>query len=1122
MRCTRCRHENPPLARFCSECGLALVPKCASCGVELPPGAKFCVQCGQPGGESGTGSPLSPRTYTPKHLVEKILSSRDALDGERKRVTVLFADMKGSMELLAERDPEDARGLLDPVLKLMMQAVHLYEGTVNQVMGDGIMALFGAPVAHEDHAVRACYAALKMQESVKAHAEAVRREHGVTVQIRVGINSGEVVVREISSDLRMDYTAVGQTTHLAARMEQLADAGAILIAPDTLALVEGYVAVRPLGPIPVKGVKQPINVHELTGAGLARTRLQAARARGLSRFIGRDSEMAQLRAAIEEGRNARGQIIAVVGEPGAGKSRLYYEFIHSHDTQGWLVLESRSVSYGKATAYLALATLFRNYFKIETRDDISAVRTKVAEDLLALDESLREAIPPMLSLLDALPEDHAFLSLEPVAQRRAIHDAAKRTLLRQSQVKPLLLVFEDLHWIDSETQVFLDVLIESVPAAHIVVAVNYRPQYQHRWGSKTYYRQLRLDSLPREGADRLIEALLGGDPSVAGLKALLTERTEGNPLFIEESVRMLFESGALVGVPGGYRLVGACEAITVPATVQSIIAARIDQLDAADKELLQAAAVVGMHVPLALLQIVSGISDDELQSSVARLQEAEFIRETRLFPELEFSFKHALTHDVAYEGVLYERRKTLHRQIVATIERLYAERLVEHLELLAHHAVRGAVWDKALRYLHEAAGKAAVRSANREALALLDQALEIAAKLPETVETLSQILDVQLKRGPALIQLKGGHDPEAERCYASAEELCKKLHDESRLFPAIWGQWAAAFYSGRCRPAEQLGERLLIIGRASTDSTRLLEGHHCLWSSFLQSARLVEGCSHADEGIKLYDRAVHHTAGLLYGGHDPGACARFASSWMLWDRGYPDRALRRALDAERLAHELAHVNTIAAATSFATYLYYLRGDSELAFEKTLALEDIAKMHSLAPYIGFGSLMRACLANSSERTTESVANAAASLSSMRGFRYATAAAALAELLGEIGELSKGLEVLDRAITIAERDGMSLHLSEFHRLRGELLVKQSDAARIHAISDVQRALQIARRQDARSLELRALMTLARLHTDREKREEMREQIRKTYGWFTEGFDTRDLRAAALEFNSPAASL
>jgi class 3 adenylate cyclase len=416
------------------------------------------------------------------------------------------------MELLAERDPEEARQLLDPVLERMMAAVHQYEGTVNQVMGDGIMALFGAPLAHEDHAVRACYAALRMQAAVQQYATEVQRTHGVPIHMRVGLNAGEAVVRSIGSDLHMDYTAVGQTTHLAARMEQMAMPGSILITPAVLGLVEGFVQVKALGAMPVRGLRDPVEVYEVTGAGMVRSRLQAAVARGLTRFVGRQHELEAVQQALAQAQAGQGQGVALVGEAGVGKSRLVYEVVHSHRTQGWLGLASTSVSYGKATPYFPLIDLLKRYCHVEERDDPRTIRAKVTGQLLTLDETLHGTIPALLALLDALPADSPFLTLDPLQRRQRTLDGLKRLLLRESQEQPLLLVCEDLHWIDTETQALLDSLVESLPTARLLLLVNYRPEYQHGWGSKTYYRQLRLDPLPPASADEFLQALLGDAP----------------------------------------------------------------------------------------------------------------------------------------------------------------------------------------------------------------------------------------------------------------------------------------------------------------------------------------------------------------------------------------------------------------------------------------------------------------------------------------------------------------------------------------------------------------------------------------------------------------------------------
>jgi class 3 adenylate cyclase len=522
--CPQCGQDNPAPARFCMGCGRPLAARCAACQTELPAGARFCFSCGQAVAAAVPPPARSPESYTPKHLAERILTSKDALEGERKHVTVLFADLKGSMELLADRDPEEARRLLDPVLELMMDAVHRYEGTVNQVMGDGIMALFGAPLAHEDHAVRACYSALRMQDAVKAYAENVRRLHGVEVQIRVGVNSGEVVVRSIGSDLRVDYTAVGQTTHLAARMEQLATPGTIRVTNETVRLTEGYVEVRSLGPIPVKGLADPVDIYEVTGAGAVRTRLQASARRGLSRFVGRDPELEHLRRAQALAASGRGQVVAIVGEAGVGKSRLLYEFTHSHRLNDWLILESSSVSYGKATSYLPVIDLLKRYFKIQDRDERREIREKVTGKLLTLDRALEPTLPALRALLDVPVDDGPWPALDPAERRQRTLDAVKRLLLREAREQPLLVIFEDLHWVDGESQSLLDNIVDSLASSPVLLLVNYRPEYQHGWGSRTYYSQLRLDALPAESAGELLDTLLGGDATLAPLKEMLVRR----------------------------------------------------------------------------------------------------------------------------------------------------------------------------------------------------------------------------------------------------------------------------------------------------------------------------------------------------------------------------------------------------------------------------------------------------------------------------------------------------------------------------------------------------------------------------------------------------------------------
>jgi tetratricopeptide (TPR) repeat protein len=624
----------------------------------------------------------------------------------------------------------------------------------------------------------------------------------------------------------MDYSAVGPTTHLAARMEQLATPGTIRLPAATLRLVEGLVRVTALGPMPVKGLTEPVEVFELLGATPVRRRLQATVARGLTRFVGRDQELTALTQALAQASQGQGQLVALIGEAGVGKSRLVYEFVHGHATQGWRVLESASVSYGKATPYFPVIDLLKRYAHVDDTDDVRAIRAKVTGQVLTLDETLQDTLPALLALLDVLPDDSPFRQLDPAQRRQRTLTALKRVLLRESQVQPLLLVFEDLHWFDTETQALLDSLVESLPTAQLLLLVNYRPEYQHGWGSKTYYTQLRLDPLPRASAAAVLQALLGDDPSLVPLTQLLVARTAGNPFFLEESVRTLMETSVLVGETGAYRLARPLHGIQVPATVQAVLAARIDRLPPEAKRLLQTAAVIGTEVSFPLLTAIADQPDIELHRHLAHLQAAEFLYETRLFPEPDYTFKHALTHEVAYGSLLHERRRALHARIVEALEALAGDRMVEQVECLAHHALRGEVWDKALVYNQQAGEKVETRSAYPEAVGYFEQALSVLAHLPETRDTREQAIDLRLALRTAL--WPSGDFMRTLACLREAEALATAL-DDSRRLGQVSIFLAHQFYTeGAYDQAIAAAERALALATSGGEVTLKARAHQSL------------------------------------------------------------------------------------------------------------------------------------------------------------------------------------------------------------------------------------------------------------------------------------------------------
>ena len=1034
MQCPRCQHENTPKAKFCEECAAPLARTCANCGTQLSPTAKFCPECAH----SVAAGPAerrfaTPDSYTPMHLVEKIINSKAALEGERKQVTVLFADLKGSMELLADRDPEEARKLLDPVLEHMMEAVHRYEGTVNQVMGDGIMALFGAPLAHEDHAVRACYAALRMQETVKKYAEGVRREYGVTIRIRVGLNSGDVVVRSIGSDLHMDYTAVGQTTHLAARMEQIADPATILMAADTLYLAEGFVQVQSLGPIPVKGLAAPVEVYELMGASPMRSRLQAAAARGLTTFVGRDAEMETLFTALDEAKAGKGQVVAVVGEPGVGKSRLFWEFTHSHRTQDCLVLEAASVSYGKATTYLPVIDLIKGYFQIEPRDDTRKVREKVTGRLFSLDRALEGCLAPLLWLLEVGAEDPDWERLDPLMRRQRLLESLRRLVLRESQVQPLVLMFEDLHWIDAETQALLDYLMESLPTARLLVLVNYRPEYRHAWGSKTYYRQLRIDPLSLASAGQLLGALLGGDPSMVALRPVLIARTEGNPFFLEESVRSLVETGVLAGDRGAFRLVKLIDTLQIPATTQTILAARIDRLSPEDKGLLQTASVIGKDVPYPLLQAIAETDEPTLRAGMTRLQAAEFLYEVQLFPETQYTFKHALTHEVAYASLLADRRRRLHVRAVDALELIYAQRLDEQIERLAQHASRGDVWDKAVTYLRDAATKAQLRCAHTAAVGSLEDALRALAHLPNDEHHMRTAAQLRLQLGNSLFPLaefrrlgEGLHE---------ARELARRLNDQT-LQAVISARTAHSLWAtGEQRRALEEGEHALLLATGLEDQTTEILTSLYLGQALQATGEYRRSTEHLLHGIQTIGdtlaRERFGTGGL------PAVFSRCWLAWSLAELGEFAEAARWADEGLELADSSEQIYTLFHGVLGRGIVHLIQG------EIPEAVRTLGRARSLAESAGLTVML------------------------------AFSSAHFGRALALSGNVSEAEPLLEQAVHVGESRGLTASYAKWLVLLGETRLARGRVDEARALG--KRALHQSREKQERATIARALRLL-----------------------------------------------
>ncbi|HEY5644943.1 MAG TPA: adenylate/guanylate cyclase domain-containing protein [Pseudomonadales bacterium] len=651
--------------------------------------------------ETAAFASLPPRAYTPKHLADRILQSRSALEGERKQVTVLFADVKGSMELAEQLDPEEWHRILERFFAILTDGVHRFEGTVNQYTGDGIMALFGAPLAHEDHAQRACYAALALRDELAHYATEVRREHGVGFSTRMGINSGDVVVGRIGDDLRMDYTAQGHTVGLAQRMESMAEPNTCFVSESTAALVSGYFTLDDLGEFRIKGVTDPVPVYRLAGTGTARTRLDISRSRGLSRFVGRAGDLRTLEDALEQARNGNGQVIGVVAEAGTGKSRLCFEFLESCRAQGVRVLIGRAVAHGRNIPFLPILEIFRAWFEITPQDDAQRAREKIAGRMVLLDPALTETLPSLFEFLSVGDPSRPSPATSPKTRQREIIGVMRQVV--QSHDQPTVTMIEDLHWLDAASDEFLSHLVEARAGSRSLLLLNFRPEYHADWMQKSWYRQIPLNPLTAEALAELLVDLLGTDSSLAPLATALHARTGGNPFFTEEIVQSLIEAGALQGTRGAYRLVTSIDRLEVPATVQAVLAARIDRLADREKRLLQVASVIGKDFAESLLTAVAGLPADELKAALTALEQGEFVYPQAIYPTVEYTFKHPLTQEVTLSSLLRERRRALHADVARAIEAAGGD-LDEGAPLLAHHWEQAADLPLAVRWHARAAG----------------------------------------------------------------------------------------------------------------------------------------------------------------------------------------------------------------------------------------------------------------------------------------------------------------------------------------------------------------------------------------------------------------------------------
>jgi class 3 adenylate cyclase/tetratricopeptide (TPR) repeat protein len=1098
VRCGACRFESPAGMKFCGQCGAPLALHCPGCGAEAPAGFRFCGQCGAaltaaPGPPSAAvptsapaqaGAPTRPMparpsiaAYTPKHLAEKILRSHSALEGERRQVTVLFADIAGFTELAERLDPEDVHALINRCFDLIAAEVHRFEGTINQYTGDGVMALFGAPIAHEDSPRRAVHAALGIQRALRDLSRELKAERGITIQMRVGLHTGPVVVGRIGDDLRMDYTAVGDTTNLAARMQQLARPGSVLVSETTQNLVAGFFETLDLGELRVKG-HSPVRGFEVLRPRGTRSRLDVAAERGLAAFVGRERELALLVDRFAEVKRGRGQIVALVGEAGIGKSRLLLEFrrrlVEAGEDLTWL--EGQCVSFGQSIAFLPVVDQLRRNFGIDELDGEPEIIAKVEHGMRRLGQ-LEPHIPFVRFLLSVDPGDPVVPVMDAAARRKKVFEAVRALTQRGSAMRPLVLVFEDLHWVDGASEEYIASLMDSVAGMPLLLLPTYRVGYEPPFGTRSYTSTITLASLSESESVALAESIVGSAQLPAELRAALLAKAEGVPLFVEEVAKTLVDLGVLRRERDGLVLARAMSDVSVPDTIQGIIMARLDRLGDDGKRTVQLASVIGRQFLLRLLDRVAGMAD-RLDGLLSELKALEIIYEKGLVPEPAYVFKHAVIQDVAYNSLLRERRRELHRAVGLAIEELFADRLAEHHEELAHHFVNGEEWAKAFDYLVLAGNRAKDAYANHLALDHYARALEVAgrvkrplaaARIFELHQRRSQvwlqmsrydeaIADAERARdaaraggdrrgeGEALIDLalchwatfRTEHIPRTQACAEAALAIARETGDERVLARSLWGLALVDQVNGRLNEADEKLTESLRIGEAR-GLTRIAVpnqvwlGAHANWRG--EFARAVPICRQAEEAAAEVHDGFHELLALAF---------RCLALIALGEHGQGLGVIR---DGLAKAHDRANAFIVGRLTNSLGWLHQELGDFGRAIEYDREAVEVGQRARNANVeisalinLAYDHLHLDGPARALPMLEETLTRVEKQGFGAHRWRWANHLVLyLAEALLAAGEPERALQQAETSIVHARSTGSLKYVARAHALRGEIALQ-----------------------------------------------------------------------------------
>lgn len=1081
---------------------------CPICGFANSVIARFCQQCNThfqsygPGEAAGEARGLT--FWMDKPGVEA------PPENERKTVTALFVDIKSSVELMANIDAEEAQSIVDPALQVMVDAVLFYDGYVVQILGDGVFALFGAPVAYEDHARRATYAAIEMQKALRAYALWLERRGARSLEARIGVESGEVVLRTLHTGGRLEYNPIGHTINLAARLQSAARPGSILIGDSTRRLVEGYFDLTPLPPLTIKGVSEPVVAFEVAGLGALRRYLQVSMTRGFTRFVGRDREMQALQRALELAHAGEGQTVAVVSEAGAGKSRLLFEFSRSLPAE-LKILEAYGLSHAKSVPWAPVVDMLTTYFDIRNNDDAASRREKVRLSLTSLNPDLLGALAYLHDLLGIAEAGDPLSQVHPLIKRERTLDAVRRTILAESQVRPVIFYFEDLHWVDAQSLSLINLIVHDIAHAQLLLVATYRPEFASPWLEVKNYSEIALKPLDFAQSNQLLMSLVADLALTPSLKGNIIERADGNPFFIEEIVRSLHEDGSLLLDRG--RLPMPVVDLKVPRTVQGTLAERIDRAPADQKTLLQTLAVIGTRAPLDLVVAVSGTDETTLEKTMVELQRSDFIYAQSAKDRTIYVFKHVLTQEVTYQSLLSDRRKRLHERVGRAIEAIYPEHLSDHVGELAHHYSRSNNVAKAVEYLGRLGEVEIRRSAHAEAAESLRAAIGLVETLPDEPGRRAHEARLRLALGVALQASAGYAAPETAEAFEKATALSEGTGDDALFASALAGYATFSIVRADYATTFRLAERLSMvqdpIGQYSLE-----------WLLFFALAAAYTGKQTSAEDYFLKALAVAPSSEIdetlrLHGPARANALSYYAPT--KWCLGSPDAALKLSDEAIALAEELAMPIVIVQAQAMRGLLLHT------AREYRLAEEWIDKAIAGATSGGFpywqtlGLMMKASILVDAGQRELGLAqfDGVYAFYRMSGARVGTPwlVALRGEMLAKCGQFDPALAAFNEALALVEETGERYHEPEIHRLMGETLLSQGSAdAALRASACLERALAISRAQNARMLELRAATSMARLLLEEGRGKDAFDLVGTVYSAFEEGFESRDLKDAS----------